>query len=265
MPTILRFPKVQITLLLFLMYITAIIKYPTLENLYLFISCIGFCISFDLFFCFIRKRVLFIPYAAIVTGLILTLIIDPNANLFQIAITCTLAMAIKNFLRISGRHIFNPVASGLFIAGILFNQYTSWWGVSFQNISQFNLQNLFFFLILLSVGYVSFVRLKKYYMILTFLTTTALITLFLNASFSFQAFIATFTNPSYLFFSLVMLPEPMTSPVNYKKQIAYGILVALLPFVLSQQVFFGFLTNNFAFDSFLFSLLLGNLVFFKYR
>ena len=42
-----------------------------------------------------------------------------------------------------------------------------------------------------------------------------------------------FLDPTTLFFALVMLPEPMTSPPDYKKQALYGVLVGVLSYLLS--------------------------------
>ncbi len=40
-------------------------------------------------------------------------------------------------------------------------------------------------------------------------------------------------DPTVLFFAIVMLPEPMTSPIRPKLQIAFGITVAVLAILLS--------------------------------
>lgn len=266
MPSFLNIPKVRIAASLLLIYITAFIKFPNLNTFYLLISCLSLCVFFDLLFTFIKKRVLFFPWAAIVTGLIMTLIIDPSASLIQIATTAFLAMGGKNFLRISGRHIFNPLASGLFLSGLIFNQYASWWAVSFQNISQPTFQNLLNFLILLSPALTSIFRFKKHLAMLTFMFINILLTHIFYPFSSFQLVLNRIFDPSTIFFMLVMLPEPMTSPVNYKKQIFYGALVATIPFIFSSPLITNFLTtNNLTFDSLLFALLLGNLIFFKNR
>lgn len=266
MPTFLNIPKVRIAASLFLIYITAALRFPNFNSLSLLISCLGLTIFFDLLFAYFRKHNFFIPWAAVVTGLILTLIVDPTMSWYQIAIVSALAMGIKNFLRISQRHIFNPLASGLFLGGLIFNQYASWWAVSFQNIIQSNIQNLPFFLILLSPALTSVFRFKKHYSMLTFIMTNLLLTHLSHPFLTFESVTSKIFDPSTVFFILVMLPEPMTSPVNYKKQLLYGALVATIPFIFSHPLITNFLTNtNLSFDTLLFGLLLGNLLFFKYR
>ena len=261
MLSILRIPKLQLIISLLLIYLTALIRFPTINNLQLLFFCVILNVAFDLLLTYIKKRTFFIPYAAIATGLIMSLIINQSANLLEIAFGAALAMGLKNFLRISERHIFNPVASGLFLYGLIFNQYIGWWGVSFQKITQLNLEDLIFFLVLLSPAYISFFRLKKYYSILSYIAINAFISqIFFPVSA--DVFLNTFSlilNPPTLFFALVMLPEPMTSPVKPLNQILYGGLVAIVPFM------FSLIPLSFAFDPLLFGLLLGNLIFFKNR
>lgn len=262
MPSFLRIPKFQLTLALLLIYTTVILRYPQSNTFYHLYICVGFCVAFDLILTYIRKRVLFIPYAAVVTGLIMALIIHPSATFLYIATTAFLAIGIKNFLRISSRHIFNPVSSGIFISSLIFKELPSWWGVSFQNINT----NPVFFLILLSPILISGFRFKKYFCLLTYLLINTLLTQIFLPSPSLQSAISLLLNPSLVFFVLVMLPEPMTSPIDNKKQIIYGVLVATIPFILSAAKITQLLANyNLAFDPLLFSLLVGNLIFFKNR
>lgn len=264
MLAVLKIPKVRLILTLLLIYATALVNFPSLNTFYLLIYCVGLCVIFDLLFTYLRRRSLFIPYAAIATGLIMSLIINQSAGILQIVVSAGIAMGTKNFLRISGRHIFNPVATGLFLSSLIFGDYIGWWGVSFQYIKTFNLQDLIFFLILLSPFLVSGLRLKKYYAILSYLLINTTFTHFSIPSL--HSFINTLLNPSVLFFAIVMLPEPMTSPVKVKNQIIYGISVAAVTFIFAitplSEIF---ARNSIAFDPLLFALLFGNLIFFKSR
>ena len=240
MLSVLSIPKVQLVLILLLLYATAAIKFPNVNTLFLLFVCVGFNVTFDLLFTLIKKRTFFTPLAAIVTGLIMALIVDRSSTPFYIATAAAIAMGIKNFVRVDGRHIFNPAASGLFLSSLLFNKYVSWWGVS--------LPNIIFFLILLLPAIISFFRFKKYYSILAYIFSSTIISQLLRSNFSLL-------DPSILFFAIVMLAEPMTSPVNYKKQIIYGVLVAVLPVLFTIPLVGG--------DPLLLTLLLGNLIFLK--
>lgn len=222
MLSFLKIPKIQLTITLLFIYLSSI-RSAILPNFYLLLMCVGLAIFFDLLFTFLRRRTLFMPWAALVTGLIIGLIIDPKALWYQVAIICVLAMASKNFLRIGGKHIFNPAATGLFLGGVIFNLPVSWWGGSFQNITLPNLGNFLSFAILLLPAYVSVWRLRRFGSILSFLLIYGL----------FSRFSLLF-DPTTIFFALVMLPEPMTSPFDLKKQIFYGTIVAAAALILSR-------------------------------
>ena len=160
-------------------------------------------------------------------------------------------MGTKNFLRISNHHLFNPAAIGLVIGGILLHRDVSWWGVSFQTLIPFGIKHTLFFLILLLPSLVSSYRMRRHGSILSFLITYTMLLLFLN-HFNFALLRTTLLDPTVIFFSIVMLPEPMTSPKQLRKQIPYGIFVALMAIVVS---------SSFLPDGLLPFLLVGNIVF----
>lgn len=245
-PKFIHIPKIQLSLLLFVIYLSALMNNSSVNKAYLLLGSLSFCIFFDLLFTYLRKDRLFIPFAAIATGLIITLIVDINAKWYELAIICALAIASKNFLRPYGKHIFNPAGFGLLVGGLIFGLPVSWWGVSFQNF-----QNFLPFLILISPVLVSAYRMKRFVGMMTFLAVYTLISQSLGS----------FLDPTVLFFALVMLPEPMTSPVDFKRQAMYGGLVGILSNLLSMNTFIaGFLP-----DALITALLLGNLIFFKFR
>lgn len=248
---ILNIPKVQLSVILLVIYLSAWVNSPDLGKVYLLLGSVGFCVVWDLVFTYIRKRQLFVPWAAITTGLIISLTSDLQVGWLALAVICAGAMASKNFLRISGRHVFNPAGFGLLAGGLVFALPVAWWGVSFQSLLDINLSSLLPFLILISPALVSAYRMKRFVGILTFLAVYTLISQSLNS----------FLDPTVLFFSLVMLPEPMTSPVNYKRQALYGILVGVLAFLLPTFQPIAALLP----DVLIPALLLGNLVFFKFR
>ncbi|KKQ96746.1 MAG: hypothetical protein A3C27_03820 [Candidatus Levybacteria bacterium RIFCSPHIGHO2_02_FULL_39_36] len=254
----LKLPKVQMTLALILIFLSAFRQLPFEQYIYaLLVSTIS-CLSFDLLISYIRIKKLFIPHAAMVTGMIIALIVNPNLVWYQIAFVCFIAMALKNYIRISNRHILNPAASGLLIGGLIFNTNVSWWGASFQNLNNINLQTLLPFIILLSPLYVSAFRMRRYFGILSFLLTYFIFLFLRGTDFGFA--LKSTLDPTIIFFSSVMLPEPMTSPADKKLQIFYGIFVAVASFIVSLR----FLSNAISFpDPLITALLLGNLIFFK--
>lgn len=266
MPSFLHIPKVQLTLTLILIYLTVFRLYPVAQSLYVLVISLGSVILFDLLFTFVRRGTLFIPFAAIATGLIIALIIDPDAKWYQIATVSGIAMGAKNFIRVSNRHIFNPAAIGLFVGGIIFSQYVAWWGVSFQSIRQVTFQNLILFLILLSPAVVSAHRMRRIYSIITFILAYTVFSHIFTFTLSIPSIVGRMFDPSVLFFSLVMLPEPMTSPINPKRQVLYGLAVASIAQLIAYPTISSNLTDKGLLpDLFIPALLLGNLLFFKFR
>lgn len=262
----LRIPKVQLCILLLLIFFSTFSQYLVFSSIDIFSLSVGFTIFFDLLFTFIRRKRLFVPYAALATGLIIALIIDPEALWYQVAVVSAIAMGSKNFLRISGKHIFNPAAIGLFIGGIVFQMYASWWGVSFQNLREFTFHNLVLFLILLLPVFVSAYRMRRIYSILTFLIANILFSHIFTFNFSLQSILDRLLDPTTIFFATVMLPEPMTSPVNTKRQVLFGVTVACILLVLSYPEASNLLINAGVLpDLFIPALLLGNILFFKFR
>lgn len=254
--------KIQMGLFLFLIAISALLHYRSLQPVQTIVLALISTIICDLVFMKLRKVPLFFPSAAIVSGLIIGLLVSPKLPWYDVVTTSIVAMSGKNFLRFTNRHIFNPASFGLFLISFLFNHTVSWWGVSFQTISK-NPQSLLLFFILLTPGYVSMIRMKRYRITLSFLFTYVLL---LGTFQSYQHILTTkylllntLLDPTTLFFSLVMLPEPMTSPSNRKKQIFFGTFVGIIA-LLS-----GFIQFIFIPDPFIFALLLGNLIFFRLR
>lgn len=232
-------PKVQLALILIAIYLSSLKQYPLLSSLNILVVSVGFTIFFDLLFIFLKKRIFPLPLSALISGLIIGLIINPQAVWYQMAVICALAMAAKNFLRIGEKHIFNPAAVGLFLGGIIFNLPVSWWGASFQN-------NPFTFLVLLTPSFVSFYKMKRFGSILSFL-------ILYNLLSGFKLLL----DPTTIFFALVMLPEPITSPFDLKKQVLYGAIVAVATSILSYFPIFP--------DVLIPALLLGNLFQFFFK
>lgn len=255
MRIIFNIPKIQIAITLLLIFITAFLKNPSSSILIILFTTLFSTIVSDLIFIKIRRVDFLLPSAAIVSALIISLLTSPTLPFYVPMVIGVVAMFSKNFLRFSNRHILNPAAFGLLIGSLIFGNIISWWGVSFQQFSIFNFRFLITFLILLSPALVSIFRMKRYRIILSFLVAYYLSKSILNSSF---LNLDSFFDPTVLFFSLVMLPEPMTTPNRPKQQIFFGISVAILSIILSLPIM------NSA-DSLILSLVIGNLMFFRFR
>lgn len=265
MTSVFRIPKVQFLITLFLIFLTALANQPSFEAVRIVTLSLFFTVASDLFFTFLRKRELFVPYAALVTGLIISLTINLRLPWYDILLITSISMGTKNFLRITNRHIFNPAGIGLVVGGILLRQNVSWWGTSSQTILPFGVKHALFFLVLLLPSLISGYRMRRYGSILSFLITYTLLLLFMN-HFNFRVLQTTLFDPTVLFFSIVMLPEPMTSPVKLKKQIPYGIFVAMTAILVSSSFVGAILTSHHLLpDGLLPFLLVGNMVFFELK
>lgn len=239
MSALLKIPKMQMAGFLFLIYLSAFWYNPSISKLLLLFLSLTSTVFSDWVFTRLRHIPSFLLSASIVSGLIITLLSDPNLAWYIPVLTGVLAMFSKNYLKFSQRHIFNPAGFGLLTVAFIFQTGVSWWAVSFQTFPQ----NLIFFLVLLTPAFVSIKKMRRHLTIFSFLFTYGII--FRNSFF----------DPTVLFFALVMLPEPMTTPYIKKYQIMFGGVVAIAAFLISSVSFA---------DPLIAALLLGNLIFFKF-
>ena len=151
--------------------------------------------------------------STIITALILTLISGPVSALsdplhaFYLALAGIFAIASKYLLAIRRQHIFNPAALGIFLTGIFFGQYSTWWVGSLQMLP------------LVIVGGILVLRkLNRFRLVGTFLG--AFIIFFFGQSLiqghgfslAFTTAQFVFLHPELLFLAAVMLIEPLPSP-----------------------------------------------------
>ncbi len=250
MQLLLKTPKIQLSLLLLVIFITALVNNWSVKPIIPLIATLLATSIVDLAFLKIRGKPIFFPTAAIATGIIIAMLTSSTLPLYDGMLAGVIAMISKNFLRLEERHIVNPAAVGLFLSAFIFGHNVSWWAVSFQQFAIYDLQFMIYFLILLSPALVSVYRMKRHWIILSFLFTYGILNQILN----------TFLDPTFLFFSIVMLTEPMTTPNNHTRQIFFGIFIASIVYIFSSMAF------SAAFpDVLIAALLLGNILFFKLR
>ena len=207
-------PKMQMVVALSAIWLTSFFHVGEIKLLFLLILSLVATIGADFLFARLRGKPFFFPSAAIVSGIIIALLISPNLPWYQILLPGVLAMWSKNFLRVGNRHVFNPAALGLLLGGIIWGQNSSWWGVSWQQLTGQPLA----FIILLTPFLISTLRMHRYFIQLAFLLILPI-------------FRTSPLDPTLLFFAAVMLPEPMTTPVKPISQLAFGVAVALLSLI----------------------------------
>lgn len=177
----------------------------------------------------IRGVTLFLPSAGLVTALIIFLLADPVAPFHQILIAVVAAIILKQFLRPGNNHIFNPAASGL-LAASLFGLPVTWWGVGWGLPAQAG--NIPLIITIIGAGFISLFTIRQHRIILSFLATSLLISIFYLGDFGQS--INQLLVGSFWFFAFVMLPEPMTAAKLPNTRILYGVIVAILPFLFAR-------------------------------
>lgn len=161
-----------------------------------------------------------------ISALILTLIISPAAPTDYTAtgfliFSCAWAMASKYILATAKRHIFNPAAFGVALAGMFLNGAASWWVGDNATILP---------LIILG-GVLVLTRLHYYELMISFAVVVLGLTLADNPlARAGTAVSMTAIHSAFGFFAFVMLTEPRTVPLGRWRQIVYGGLVGLLFF-----------------------------------
>ena len=255
-------PKAQFIFFLLLFFIVTSFRIPLTQSFYILTLCVSFSALAELVFTYTRKKTLFIPYSAIIMGLILSLIINPYTQWFQVLVSCVAAIGTKHLVRVKQRHIFNPAATGLLVTWVIYQTHPSWWSATLYPPTTLTIPNLVIFLSLLALAFVSCYKYKRFNTFLSFILSFTILSLLLSPSISITPLISRLLNPVILFYAIVMLPEPMTSPVNKKRQILYGCVVAfiytLIVFIMKKS------GQNFP-DPSIVALLIGNLLFFRYR
>ncbi len=258
----LRNPKVQLAFFLLLIYLSALRTHTGSQYITIFILSVFFSLFFDLFFTYLKKKTFFIPYSAIITGVIISLICNPHLPWYSVALIAFIAIGAKQFLRVENHHIFNPAATGLVLGGIFLHQPVSWWAVSFATGAQSLFLTTIKYFVLIAPLFISAYRMRRYIAILTFLIFYVVLTTILNGTFALSSLMGTILDPTILFFAFVMLPDPMTSPTSLQKQLFYGGFVAALSVL---PVFTRtFIPISFLPDGLLPFLLVGNLLFFRF-
>ena len=154
-----------------------------------------------------------------ILALVITPALLPNEYIF-LGWVAVIAMSSKYIFSIKHKHIFNPVGIALAITAITINQTASWWigtlvmtpfiligGLLIvRKIKRTDLTFSFFVVAFVSILYFSFIRGGD----------------LLNTSYR-----ALFYSP-LLFFTFIMITEPLTTPPSRFLRIIYGVFVGLL-------------------------------------
>jgi glycine betaine catabolism B len=189
----------------------------------------------------IFTRLLRVPWSAepaLITAFILALIADPVSPLTDpgralvLAFAAAAAVASKFLIAPRRQHIFNPAALGIYAVGMLFHEYSTWWVGNAALLPAVALGGL---LVVRKVGRLRVVAL----FLAAFAVYTAVFALLqgvgIGDAVAGVGFV--FLHTSVLFFALVMLTEPITTPKRFVPQAIHAAIVAVM--MLPQLSVFG--------------------------
>ncbi len=159
----------------------------------------------------------------LISAFILALIITPvmSFSIVMFAFWASVwSMASKFIFTINKKHIFNPVAIALVITGVFLKITPSWWVGTF-----------FMLPFVVIGGYFIVKKIRRFDLVISFISSTLLITfiysIITKQSLLFAAQTSIVASP-ILFFSTVMLTEPLTTPPSSRKRIIYGVITGIV-------------------------------------
>ncbi len=168
------------------------------------------------------------PSGALLTGLFIGALVDPFERIEVVIVAAIVAILAKHVLRLGGSHVFNPAALALVVASLAFDSGQSWWGA----LPDLGVVGV---VAVALPGFFIARRLNKLPMVVAFLGIYLLL-FTATAIFGTPATVAeVFRAPdlhALLFFAFFMLDDPPTSPVRYRDQAIFGVLVAVVGYVV---------------------------------
>jgi Na+-translocating ferredoxin:NAD+ oxidoreductase RnfD subunit len=183
----------------------------------------------DLIILRLRKNVWQFPSGAVLTAMIVTMVVRAQEHWYVPVTLATVAVISKYAIRTRSANVFNPAAFALVSVMYLLPMGQSWWG-ALPEVSPVWLRAA-----LLAGGIYIADRVNKMPLVLTFLGTYFLV-------FTVTAYLGDprrvaeiFRSPdieAVLFFGLIILTDPPTSPARYRDQWICGIIVAAISYAV---------------------------------
>jgi Na+-translocating ferredoxin:NAD+ oxidoreductase RnfD subunit len=167
------------------------------------------------------------PSGAVLTAMIVAMVVRAQEPWHVVAIASVVAVLSKYVLRTRQANVFNPAAFALVLMFYVLPHGQSWWG-ALPDVSPTWLKG-----VLLIGGVYLANRVNKLPLVLSFLG--AYFTLFTATAFLGDARVVVeiFRSPDIdaaLYFALVILTDPPTSPAKYRGQWMFGILTAVVAY-----------------------------------
>jgi Na+-translocating ferredoxin:NAD+ oxidoreductase RnfD subunit len=186
----------------------------------------------DLFILRLRKHVWKFPSGAVLTAMIVTMVVGAQEHWYVPVATSAVAVLSKYAIRTRWANVFNPAAFALVLMFYVLPMAQSWWG-ALPEVSPVWLRAA-----LLAGGIYIANRVNRLPMVLCFLAAYFLV-------FTAAAYLGDprrvaeiFRSPdtdAVLYFALIILTDPPTSPARYQGQWIYGIIVAAVSFAVFEK------------------------------
>lgn len=226
MHRIVRFFKTPKGLLTLLLIILALIAAPGQGARVVMVN-LGAAVlaaaAVDLIALRLRKGAWEYPSGAVLTAMIVVMVMRAQEPWAVPVVTSVVAVLSKYALRTRQANVFNPAAFALVLMFYLMPHGQSWWGALPE------VTPLWLRAVLLAGGIYLTNRVNKLPLVLSFLGVYFL--LFTSTAFlgSARQVAEIFRSPdidAVLYFTLVILTDPPTSPAKYKGQWVFGVIAA---------------------------------------
>jgi len=172
----------------------------------------------DLLIEYFKSKTWSFPQSALISGLFIGGLLAQGLQWHVYAIAGVIAVLSKHLIKFRQKHVFNPAIFGVLAVSLIFNASHSWWVSSPLAL-------------VLIFGIFIAWRLRRIDLTLSFLISYYLISSvigILNGAQFSDIYLSVLNGGVIYFFSMFMLTEPRTNPMQRKQRIAYGIIVAVL-------------------------------------
>ncbi len=210
--------KTQLIIFLFLFILFLSLKEKYFHYLASFFIAISFSVAIESIIIFLKKKQFKITESSIITGSIIGIV--AYYSLFHLLVTSLIAICSKHFIKLKGKHIFNPAGFGLLLSSFITGETIEWKGA-------------YLWYILAPAGIYFTSRIKKLELLYGYIFFSFLL-FGLQSVFSGGKILEVAGYLNY-FFIFIMLIEPKTSPFTFYGKIIFGSVVAILIFLLTQS------------------------------
>ena len=158
----------------------------------------------------------------IITSLILSLIVSPPKSLpdlFFIFWVAVLAISSKFIFVYKKKHVINPAAIAIILTSMFIGSSASWW-----------IGNIYMLVPTTIVGLLLIRKLKRQELFFSFVLSTFVVSVSINLFKGFSVsdlLLKMFAHTPLIFFSAIMLTEPLTLPPTKRLKIFYGLIAGI--------------------------------------